>query len=116
MGDTNQSLTGAKRASSRTRFSISNIDRPKLALAAQASKRTMHHLAWLAIVVALAGCATPPPPTGFPTSSPTTQPPASIVVTTCLGDARITPSGVQSDPCPSAVAATRAVVGALGLP
>jgi len=46
--------------------------------------------------------------------SPSPSPAAAL--DTCLPDTGTVPSGLQGDPCPSAIAAVRALVAPLGLP
>lgn len=73
----------------------------------------------------LAACAPTPSPsvtpsplvrptTSAPSPAPSTSPPAETV--TCRAETGPLPSGLAGDPCPSAVAAVRAVVEPLGTP
>jgi hypothetical protein len=76
-------------------------------------------------LVILAGCASTPSPTPSPsTASPASSPspasssspaPAASALVTCLPETGPLPSGFGGDPCPSAIAAIRAVVAPLRL-
>lgn len=58
-----------------------------------------------------------PPPTATtqPSATPLMSPSPAAEFDTCLPDTGTEPSGLQGDPCPSAIAAVRALVAPLGL-
>jgi hypothetical protein len=60
--------------------------------------------------------AAPTLPTPSPTPSASSIPSPSASTVTCLPETAPLPSGLQGDPCPSAIAAVRAVVASLALP
>lgn len=60
--------------------------------------------------------ATPTLPAPSPTPSASSVPSPSGQTVTCLPEIAPLPSGLQGDPCPSAIAAVRVVVASLGLP
>ena len=88
----------------------------------------MRSLPVVLLLVALAGCASPPPPlTSTPAASPTASSPSTTSPSpsptplpstsiTCLRETAPLPSALAGDPCPAALAAVRALVAPLGLP
>jgi hypothetical protein len=79
----------------------------------------MKLLAAVTLGALLAACGSPSlTPTSAPTGILTGTPPTSTSRTesdTCLADPRPLPSGLEGNPCPSAVSAVRALVATLGL-